>query len=221
MSLASMVPTPLIANLNKIQGWVMTSFSPAVNRPLAFSSGILSHFKKHNAETQADELAAEEANEKLTGISQEMRDRMSGILPEFIFMEDTSGGSQDALFCLKKAGTGLWGVAEDYDTYVPLLVDRLKESGVKGLKIKGYFAEDDIMIGEKAKEYFDGCFAQQGGDVLEWEGVTVHGTDHDGICSEGILRNAEGELEIGPVGEFIQEVKKSGKTVPETSNLAN
>ncbi|KAK4994151.1 hypothetical protein LTR66_005757 [Elasticomyces elasticus] len=136
---------------------------------------------------------------------------------KYFIAEDTSGVNDEARLCLKKPGTGLWGVCEDYELFVANLVKSEKramtadsthvrneeEHSCRELKIRAFFSESDMMIGKKGQEYFERCWASSAEtrNVIDFRSTTVKGTDHGTII----------ELQIGPLQEIMKEVKQFGK----------
>ena len=120
---------------------------------------------------------------------------------KYMFAEDTSGGSQDTLLCLKKGGEKLWGGFEEYHDAVPVLAaaeDRLQLE--RKLKVDVFHASDDSMVGVKGQRYFDRCWdVERSGGSIEYRSRVVEDSDHDSI----------GNMDKGAIGAIFDEVVKS------------
>lgn len=113
--------------------------------------------------------------------------RWQTIMP-FVFAEDIGGASDDALLLLKRTGVAQpWGSWGDIDNAVVLLAAQEagieRPSGGKPLRIEAFYAESDRMIGERGAKWFGQCFEEGKRGVIEFEGRTWPGTDHDGILN--------------------------------------
>ncbi|KAK4964282.1 hypothetical protein LTR66_001019 [Elasticomyces elasticus] len=136
---------------------------------------------------------------------------------KYFFAENTSGVNDEARLCLRKPGTGLWGVCEDYELFVanlaksekramaadPTHASNEEEHSCRKLKIRAFFSESDVMIGKKGQEYFERCWTSSTEirEVVDFSSTTVKGTDHETII----------ELQDGPLQEIMKEVKQLGK----------
>lgn len=101
-----------------------------------------------------------------------------------------SGISDESLVCLKKSGPGMWGVCEDYETYVDDLVraemERLADSvsQTQKLRVHVFFAESDFMIGKGGQRYFEQCWRRAGvSQAIDFDSTTVPDTNHDTVVS--------------------------------------
>ena len=120
---------------------------------------------------------------------------------KYIFLEDISGSSDEALFLLKKAPkAGLevarWGgkAWDEYEEALDLVVEG--ERKVQGeqevgrrLHVDVWHADKDQLIGSngrKGSKYFDGCWNRDDvRETIEYESRICKGTDHDGILDPG------------------------------------
>ena len=106
--------------------------------------------------------------------------------------------------CLKKGGLDLWLICKDYKQYVQDLLT--KERGRSGtstarhmLKVKVFYAESDMMIGEgPGKDYFEECWNQPDvSEHIDFESQTVSGTNHETVIvdfEKGALRSVFDEI---------------------------
>jgi hypothetical protein len=89
--------------------------------------------------------------------------------------------------CLKSTDGCGWFACEDYPEFVKDLREswekRVDENGRK-LRVRIVLPEEDALIGEKGKEYFKECWAQEKcGRGIEVECADIKGTDHDNVTS--------------------------------------
>ncbi len=141
-------------------------------------------------------------------------------LTNAIFAESTRGANHEALLLLQKEVAGPWGACDNYEAYPEILVERLKDlhrqereqraesaqsTGPAGngdeavesplrqpFAVQVFWAEADILIENKGKEYFDLCFQRYAHDehssgedadrVLIYESETIPNTNHDSLC---------------------------------------
>lgn len=183
MRIASSLPTSLISKFDRLQGWVINSANPVINT----SSGLVAPFvKPFKSGVSPDSAAKDARKDEVYGVPAAFRLRFNELLFKWAFLEDTKGATEDAILCLKKDGTGLWGVCEDYEQFVPLLVEKLKGTlGGQQLILRAFWAEDDMMIGRGGAEYFDGCFGQEGvEECISYKGKVMKGTNHDNVVDD-------------------------------------
>ena len=134
---------------------------------------------------------------------------------KYIFLEDISGSSDEALFLLRKAPKAgaqvvRWGGKEwdEYEEAVALVVEgekkvRAEQEVGRRLHIDAWHADKDQLIGSsgrKGTKYFDSCWDRDDvKEVVEYESRIAKGTDHDGILDPG--RN-------GAVKEWCEKMAK-------------
>lgn len=119
------------------------------------------------------------------GITADYLNTVNETLVQMAMREDMAGLGDETKLLLKKAGD--WGACEDFKECVVELAKREKARPEKErLHVKVYFAEQDMMIGERGKEYMESCWKVLGeGDyngAIEVDMKTVEGTDHDSLC---------------------------------------
>ena len=197
MSYLTRIPSSLIRNWAS----VAKALLPSLNATLTFSTGVVSSLKKINDDTCVPK--------EMPGVSDEMR----ALLPELaklvlrnLFSEKVSGGSDEAMICVKRGGKkdASWGLFEDYDEAAMKIM--VQESGrptripstasiettPRKLNVKAFYGEADAMIGIKGGEWFDYCWKQNGAsDSVDFESTFVPGVTHEGIADpeKAILHN--------------------------------
>ncbi|OBT90814.1 hypothetical protein VE02_00381 [Pseudogymnoascus sp. 03VT05] len=149
----------------------------------------------------------EAASMKAFGMTRARKGEVQKLGLKMMFTEETGGANAEALLCSQKGAPEevSWGVCNDYRTFVPLLSEQWEARGREGgeggvkLKVQAYFAEDDNMIGEGGRRFFEECWGGEKAGV-EYKGRVVGGTTHDSIGDpengvlEGVLREARRAL---------------------------
>lgn len=208
------MPKFLVANhWDALSGFVATKLLPGfaasggVMEGLAALGGSLSN--PAGARGKKEDEEDDEAAMKAFGMTRARKSEVQKLGLKLMFTEETSGANAEALLCSQK-GTEeevSWGVCNDYRTFVPLLSEQWEARGggeVK-LKVQAFFAEDDAMIGEGGRRFWEECFVggRGGGGGIEYGGRVVGGTTHDSIGDpengvlEEVLREARRALEAG------------------------
>jgi hypothetical protein len=215
MQMARYLPAPAFSLWNRIPKFLLLTARPAI----APSGNVVTKFS--NAFSSGgvvgggvqDSSAVEENRRQLEdryGLARDVQVELDTLVFKFLFAEDTVGANDEALQCLKKGGT--WGKADDYMQFVSGMTDlerrKIDDAGCIGgkvkLKVRAYFAESDAMIGKKGQTYVEECWKGKGDrefqDVLDFQSMTVAGTDHDSITQsvkalERIFVDAGGRME--------------------------
>ncbi|KAK0107572.1 hypothetical protein ONS96_003378 [Cadophora gregata f. sp. sojae] len=185
LKLAAALPDPLINNWNSIISGIVTMGIPSFQASSTVFDNITNLFKGSR-----QEMRSRESEEKLTrecyGVSSAVQAEVAKNLGKFLFAENTSGGNDEARFCLKSLpGTG-WDKCEVYPTFVLKLKfdweERAKENGQK-LKLDVVFGEgSDSMIGTTGMKYFKECFKQDNcGEGIKVKVSEISGAGHDTV----------------------------------------
>lgn len=216
MQMVRYLPAPAFSIWNRIPQFFLLTAGPA----LASSGTVVTKFS--NALSSGgvvggggqDRSAVEENQRRLEegyGLARDVKVELDTLVFKFMFAEDTVAANDEALQCLKKGGT--WGEADDYGKFVKGMADlerrrRMGDAGCIGgkarLKVRAYFAESDAMIGKRGQTYVEECWkGKEDGefqDVLDFQSMTVAGTDHDSLVQsvkvlERIFVEAGGRME--------------------------
>lgn len=182
MRFLEIIPNGMVGHWNQVVKGVLGVLRNVVTPSVASSTVALSSFSGIFAST--DGAAKERDNAKYIecfGMDIAQEEKVQELGRKYLFEEDTTGGNDEALLCLKKAEPGIWGVCEDYESYLASLSEiwkLRKDSGA--LEIKAIYAEDDMMSGEGGKTYFEGCFSAAK-DGYNFTSSTVPGTSHETV----------------------------------------
>lgn len=167
----------------------MTKFFLNTASPvLGASSGAITSFSSIFSSNVAREESKEEEERKCLagfGVKTDVKTEIDKLIFKYIFAENAKGGNDEARLCLKSVEGCSWDACEDYQ----VLVEKLKlfwEERVSGnegrgkLRVKIVFAEEDAMIGEKGRRYFEECWAKEKcGEGIEVELVEQKDGDHE------------------------------------------
>jgi hypothetical protein len=188
---AASLPNPLLDYWDNVNNFIINRASPT----LASSSGVLSAsmglFRSKSAiEKQSEKAKAEEKScQEGYGMSMPVWKEVERLTGKYIFAENTKGANDEARLCLKSTEGCSWDDCEDYVEFVRSLKERWEEevdgNGGKGrLRVNILFAEEDLMIGVKGKEYFENCWTQEKcGRGIKVKCVETKCTDHDSVTS--------------------------------------
>lgn len=161
------------------------------------SQAVLSNFGLGGPSEEQEQVAKSWAQknaiaiEELCGLSTKMQGALQEQTLRRIFSESTGGSSDEARHCARKASQNSWGRADDYQVFARDIAElersRLNGSDAAGrtkLKVRGFFATSDIIIGEGGRKYATKCWAGADGefdDAFDFKGNTIQGSDHDGL----------------------------------------
>lgn len=197
MSLVSKIPNSMLNSFGNVTRFINQRIAPAAS----WSGGILSSvsglFQAGPGESGSTDLG-----EKY-GTSEEVALQIDKLKVKYLFEEDLTGASEEVKLCLKKYGSGNWGVCEDFEKYVPDLAKQEEErrnpdSAQPKLRVRAFFAESDMMIGKAGQKYFDQCWMQNGiNNSLDYESKELPETNHDSLLEDHRL---------GPLKSVFEEV---------------
>jgi len=184
MSVAEFIPNGMFAHWNQVIKGIGGLATNVIKPTLATSSGAFETVKSllssgTNMSVEAEERESMEA----FGMTLEEVNKVISLGQKYSFAEDTTGGNADAMLCLKKGGAS-WGICEDYETFVPELVQKLQSSlrPPTKVKVRVCYAEDDMLVGKGGQSYFEKCWSSSAtASVIKFESMTDPGTNHDSI----------------------------------------
>ncbi|KAL6892037.1 Alpha/Beta hydrolase protein [Trichoderma evansii] len=167
--------------------------------PLLATSGVVvnkaSSLLTSSTGSSGQDTPQERNRQKLAveyDVPRDFQIELESLLGKKITEENTVGANSEALLCARKGKGWSWGECDDYATFVETLAraERQKhqlssntESHSK-LKIRAYFAENDVMVGVGGQKYMEECWERgENGlnDVLDFDSATITGTDHDSV----------------------------------------
>lgn len=182
MQILQWIPVPAFGIWNRIPQFINTRIGPS----LASSGAVFAQTSKMPSTlSSAINASAEEVNrrriEEVYGHSRDMQAELDKLFPKLMFDENTVGANSEALLCLKKGPSDMWGVCENYSTFVTTFASQERSRNEQAkIKIRVYFAEKDSMIGTKGQKYFEDCWRGTE-DTLDFEASTIKSTDHESV----------------------------------------
>lgn len=185
MQIAGMMPSQTFKCWNWANGLFMRKGTPALKASGMVLDGIKGVFWNTGSKQNIPTREREDRTQEVYGIGQDLKRVVDEYVMQFAFEEETTGASEEALLCLRKGPSGLWGKCEDYAEFVIEMAEAESKRETTGekLKVQAFFAEKDAMTGERGRAYFEDCWEKQRlGDALVFEPITVEGTTHDSLC---------------------------------------
>lgn len=197
MNFAKSLPTALFSRWSGLFSVINRQIAPS----LAWSSGLLA--TQSSSETAKERKEAEEAYD----MPYEQIAALKKIQTKYFLAEEITGGNEEAMLCLQKAGPETWGVCANYESYVEALVKQEKSrqstrgAGAESLRVDTYFAESDFLSGQKGQLYFEKCWSEERLEgIIKFHSYVGEGRDHDSITFPGspwiidLLKNARDSL---------------------------
>jgi hypothetical protein len=183
---ASHLPNPLLNYWDDTIAFILNRVSPT----LGVSSGAISSFSGMFKSAEVEKGKQEEAEKKCRearGMTGDVRKELEKVMVKYMFEETMKGGNDEARLCLKSTKGCGWLACEDYPEFVKSTRERwenMVDDGKEKLRVSIVLPEEDMMVGEKGKEYFKECWSQENcGRGVEVECVEIKGTDHDSVTS--------------------------------------
>lgn len=195
LTIASAMPAGLVSGWNKVSSFLVNSIMPSAS---TFELASKKAKKDQKQKGKKDQKAQEGWQEKedvllaTTGLTAAEKEDTRNYFVKMFFAEETGGVSDEAKLGLKTYGEGQWGVCEDYQKYIPRLVEQLhKERKTKAqLRIMSYFGTNDGYVGKAGFKYFSDCWtAPETSGVLAYTGHEIPRMNHDDLTlpENGIL----------------------------------
>lgn len=168
--------------------------------PLLATSGVVVNkasgiFASSTGSNSSQDTPQERNRQKLAleyDVPRDFQIELESLLGKKITEENTVGANSEALLCARKGKGWSWGECDDYATFVETLAgaERQKHQlnsqteSHKKLKIRAYFAENDVMVGVGGQKYMEACWGRGEGsfsDILDFDSATIASTDHDSV----------------------------------------
>lgn len=189
MNLTGMLPRSWVGNFHNVVLFISKHVAPSIG----FSSGLVAKLLPSDDKPVIAAAATDDRSEE----DKKLDKAKESIIMKYVFAEQLSGVSDDALLFLRRTGAPQpWGSWGDFDTGIPLLLAQesaARRSNVEPLKVQVFYAESDRMTGVKGKVWFDKCWNDaligDDGRTVGFESEVCKGTNHDGIldAKHGVL----------------------------------
>ncbi|KAK3357957.1 hypothetical protein B0T25DRAFT_622549 [Lasiosphaeria hispida] len=205
-SLLKVLPAGLVGYTDKLARLINNHIGPAFASTMGLSQAL-------GAKLAPAPVPGGEVEEPADDVPEGARfeDEVFPKIIERIYLEGMKGISSEAVLLLQKVdGVAGWGDWGDYDELVPRLAQALRAAG-RRLRVDVFYAEKDLLIGDggsKGPVWFDQCWREHGGDVIDYQSRVVEGADHDGVWN---LRWGAAEEVFGRAGK-LGEATMSGPT---------
>ena len=201
MSMASKLPTSWFSGMSGLIQFINTRIAPVTSWSGGIVTSMTGLWKARSEDGDSDD---ETKAQETFGVDEQTAKEIDRLNMRYLFAESITGANEEALFCLKKSGPGLWGECDDYDVFIKSFVEREKirrrqgDPGARRLEIRMYFAESDVMIGEGGRKYFEKVWNQYGViDIAHVDSKVMAQTDHDSVIIDvvkGGLRDVFEEI---------------------------
>ena len=219
MSLTNIAPCSSIGNFHHLTSFMMTSIMPSMGPMFAFSGNMAARIGSsfptsgHRPDAATLVMQPGTATEEELNIEKEV---LSELRVKYVLVEGISGGSQEALLCLKRP-VNHWGSWGNYDRLVPLLAanedvvaalaDGLDPSRTRqNLKVDVFYAENDKLTnGKRGAAWFDKCWREEArGSLIDFSSRTVNAQNHESVIDPDLMG--------GPVEAIFMLVAKQFKS---------
>lgn len=218
MSLTNIAPCSYIANFHHLTTFMMTSIMPSVGPMFAFSGGLAARLGYSSSSSGNKPDAATYVMQPGTA-SEEERNTEKELLAElrlkYVIAEGISGGSQEALLCLKRPANH-WGSWGNYDKLVPQLAaqeeaflalqDGFEQSKSRqNLRVDVFYPENDKLTnGKKGAAWFDNCWKEEArGKNIDLHCLPVAGQNHESVIDPDLVG--------GPIEGIFMKIAKQFK----------
>ncbi|TVY48735.1 hypothetical protein LOCC1_G002323 [Lachnellula occidentalis] len=206
LTVAAVLPNYLFNHWSALTGFMINTAVPTVGASVGVSSGAISSLTglfKDNSQPKQKDIDADKRCLEFCGMDSKATSELNNFAMKCAFAEETKGANDEARLCLKSvSGECSWDAAES----LPELVQNLKvawekrvEEGENRLRLRLVFAEEDAMIGEKGRLYFEDCWAEGKGESgIEVQSTKALGTNHDTLvdCTKEWLREMMESVKI-------------------------
>ncbi|KAH8820397.1 Alpha/Beta hydrolase protein [Xylogone sp. PMI_703] len=190
---ASLLPDTLLNHWSGLMGFLINSVNPKLDSSGGAITGFSSVFRLPSSKAKTEQLKVEEDKKVASGygLTKEGKKELDRLIFKNAFAEQSVGANEEARLCLKSLGS-TWGAWDDSEGYVEEMRKFWEGRSVgpdgeivneRKLSVTVHFAEDDVMIGQKGRKYFEKCWTQETcgrGVVLEL--MEAKGTNHDSVA---------------------------------------
>ncbi|KAF1927680.1 uncharacterized protein M421DRAFT_64431 [Didymella exigua CBS 183.55] len=201
---AALLPAGMIGRFSSVARWVNGTVASVVHMATGVSSGGAS-VPVENAATVAEQprldaeglvsVQSERSGDAMCALDLDDPGAVNGLrtlITTFLFAENIDGAGQDAQLCLRKPRSVPWSTPgrpwADIDDAAGQLRGIIADESHAGRRwgVDAFHAETDAMVGERGREWFDGCWrgaptgANEDGGIA-YTSQIVAGADHDFI----------------------------------------
>lgn len=212
ISLLNIAPQSCIGNFHHLTRFMLTTVMPSVGPMFTFSGSVAakigSSLPSATRQPDATTLVMQPGTATADEVSLE-RETITELRIKYVTAEDISGGSQEALLCLKRP-RNYWGFWSNFDTAAQVVADneryrcrrRGPHSRRENLRVEVFYAQNDRLTnGKKGATWFDNCWREdirQG--VIDFYSEIVPGQNHESILDPDLIG--------GPIEKIFLSVAK-------------
>jgi hypothetical protein len=187
-TIAAKLPTNLLDSWAGFSTFVNTKVLPSAS----WSGGFISSLAARLSPSASTEIPGAETSTSTTdveqyGFDEETAKLIKKLSSKYQFAETNTGANEEVKLCLRKCNDADWGEAADYSSCIRKMAHNeaalaTREPNAVKLSVEAFFAESDIMSGERGQKYFELCW--QNDEVkgkVNFATSTLSGTDHDSV----------------------------------------
>lgn len=186
MKIANMLPDIILRNQNQIMSFIRSSTETVTQ----YSGGaMMSLF------LPLEKVDPGMVNE-IYEMSLEVKLELDRCQWQYSSVEASTGANDEAMICLRKGNFRSWGEADDLASCIRKIAQNSKRNTGAGslpggysqveiapLSVTLFLPESDALTGKSGQSYFESCwYSSDFSGIIDFESVTVPGTNHDSIC---------------------------------------
>ncbi|KAK6434817.1 hypothetical protein LTR95_009000 [Oleoguttula sp. CCFEE 5521] len=204
-NIASHIPTSMVDSWSTVAGFINTKIMPATSWSGGALSASASFLTSPFGTNAGDSASSSTTPEERYGVDKETAKCIADLSMKYMSAESILGANEEAKLCLRKCEDADWGDAADYASCITKIGEREGELGDQAkLKVDGFFAGSDVMIGKQGQEFFEKCWrSDEVARHVDFESRTYEKADHDSL----ILDYKKGALR-----DVFRKVAELGKT---------
>lgn len=187
-TIAAKLPTKLLDSWAGLSTFINTKILPSAS----WSGGIISSSAVLLSSSASTDVPGAEMPTSATEVEQygfdvETAKLIEKLSSKYQFAETNTGANEEVKLCLRKCNDADWGEAADYSSCIRKIADNeeafaSREPNAAKLGIEAFFAESDIMSGERGQKYFEQCWqSDEVKQKVDFATSTLPGTDHDSV----------------------------------------
>nr|OQO05205.1 hypothetical protein B0A51_17430 [Rachicladosporium sp. CCFEE 5018] len=193
-NIASHIPTTLVDSWSTVAGFINTKVMPASSWSGGALSASASFLTSPFGTNAGDSTSSSTTPEERYGVDKETAKCIADLSMKYMSAESIVGANEEAKLCLRKCEDADWGDAADYAACITKIGEREGElQDQPKLRIDGFFAGSDVMIGKQGQEFFERCWrSDEVARHVDFESRTYEKADHDSLIlnyKKGALRD--------------------------------
>ncbi|KAM3079594.1 hypothetical protein ACMFMG_006009 [Clarireedia jacksonii] len=186
--IAGKLPTNLLDSWAGLSTFINTKVLPSAS----WSGGLISSTAALLSSSASTDIPGAEMSNSTPEVEQygfdvETAKLIKKLSSKYQFAESNTGANEEVKLCLRKCNDADWGEAADYSSCIRKIADKEAalsnhEANAVKLRVEAYFAESDIMSGERGQKYFEKCWqSDEVNGKVDFAASTLMGSDHDSV----------------------------------------